>query len=86
MLAYCPQCQTAALPGRFTCAKCGYELQEQGLQMESLTYWSDTKPRRTMKYTATVLIGLGFTIVFHHIVPCVVALAAAALMYVKDYK
>jgi hypothetical protein len=85
MLEQCPQCHNKALPGNFTCAKCGSELHQAGQQIDALTYWGHSGPRQ-LKYTATILLGVLLSVAFHHVAPVVIGLGAAALLYVKNYK
>ncbi|WP_127583921.1 hypothetical protein [Paenibacillus koleovorans] len=84
MLQHCPKCDTKTVPGRFTCASCGHELQQAGTQLEALTYWENKRPQ--LKYTAAILIGVTFSIVFSHYAPLLAGLIGAAFLYLKDYK
>gem|GEM_PF-3612595 len=86
MLKRCPQCHTEAQPRQFICEQCGLELQPGGTQLETLTYWSASKTGRTFKYAGTVLAGVALTVALHHIAPCVIGLAVAAFLYIRDYK
>ncbi|NOV00992.1 hypothetical protein [Paenibacillus planticolens] len=86
MFDRCPACQTEVRPGQFTCMQCSHELKPNGIQLDALTYWDSSKTKRTFKYTATILLGISLTVIFHHIIPSVIGLGAAAIMYLRDYK